>query len=82
MVKPNLHALYSDLTVVYTLIVLCMCQQQSGIRRRVTVDRYFIAYCVSCVYVGSQSCADQELFLYLPSHHLPVVFSILVVIVD
>jgi len=24
MVKLNLHALYSDLTVVYTLIVLCI----------------------------------------------------------
>ena len=49
MVKLNIHALYSDLTVVYTLIVLCIYQQQSGIRRRITVDRQFIAYCVSYV---------------------------------
>ena len=40
MVKLNIHALYSDLTVVYTLIVLCICQQQNGIRRCITVDRY------------------------------------------
>jgi len=33
MVKLNLHALYADLTVFYTQIVLCICQQQSGIRR-------------------------------------------------
>jgi len=62
MVKLNLHALYSDLTVVYTLTVLCIWQQQSGIRRRITVDRYFIAYCVSYVYVGSHNCTDEELF--------------------
>ena len=43
MVKLNFHVLCSDLTVVYTLIVLCTCQQQNGIRRRITVDRYFIA---------------------------------------
>ena len=40
MVKLNLHALYLDLTVVYTLVVLCICQQQNGIRRHITVDRY------------------------------------------
>ena len=60
MVKLKLHALYSDLTVVYTLIVLCICQQQSGIRLRITVDRYFIAYCASYVYVGSHGCTDQH----------------------
>jgi len=81
MVKLNLHALYSDLIVVCTLIVLCICQHQDGIRRRITVDRYF-AYCVSCVYLGSHSCADQELFLYSPNHHLPVVFPVRIVIVD
>ena len=54
MVKLNLHALYLDLTVVYTLIVLCICQQQSGIRHRITVDRYFIAYCVSYLYGRSR----------------------------
>jgi len=43
MVKLNLHALYSVLTVVYALIVLCIYQQKSGIRRRITVDRYFTA---------------------------------------
>jgi len=32
MVKLSLHALYSGLTVVHTLIVFCICQQQSGIR--------------------------------------------------
>ena len=32
MVELNLHALYSGLTVGHTPIVLCMCQQQSGIR--------------------------------------------------
>jgi len=62
MVKLNLHTLYSDLTVVYTLIVLCICQQRDGIRCRITVDRYFIAYCVSYVYLGSHSCADREFF--------------------
>jgi hypothetical protein len=41
MVKTNLHALYSDLTLVYKLIMSCIRQQQSGIRRRITVDRYF-----------------------------------------
>jgi len=75
MVKLNLHALYSDLTVVYTLIVLCIFQQQCGIRRCITVDRYIIAYCVSYVYVWSHSCVDQELFfLCSPSYYLPVVF--------
>ena len=43
MVKLNLHALYSDLTVVYKLIQLCICQQQSGIWCRITVDRHFNA---------------------------------------
>ena len=32
MVKLNLHVPYSGLTVVRTLIVLYICQQQSGIR--------------------------------------------------
>ena len=32
MVKLNLHVLYSGLTVVHTLIELCICQQQSAIR--------------------------------------------------
>ena len=36
-----------------------------------------VACYVSYVYVGSHSCADQELILYSPSHHLPVAFSIL-----
>jgi len=31
MVKINLLALYSGLTTVHTLIVLCICRQQSGI---------------------------------------------------
>ena len=82
MVKLNLHALYSDFAVVYTLIALCICKQQSGILRRITVDTYFTAYCVSYVYVGSHSCAVQELLLHSPSHHLPVTFSILIVIID
>ena len=60
MVKLNLHALYSDLTVAYTLIVLSICQQQNGIRRRITVDRYFIAYCVLYMWdhtvVPTKSC--------------------------
>jgi len=32
MLKLNIHALYSGLTMVYIPIVLCICQQQSGIR--------------------------------------------------
>jgi len=32
MVKQNLHALYSGLTKVHTLTVLCTCEQQVGIR--------------------------------------------------
>jgi len=75
MVKLSLLALNSDLTVVYTLTILCICQQQNGIWRRITVDRYFIAYCVSYVYLGSHSCADQQLFLYSPSHPSSSCFS-------
>jgi hypothetical protein len=34
----------------------------------ITVDRYFFIYCVSYVYVGSHSCADQGFFfLYSPT---------------
>jgi len=45
MVKLNLHVLYSGLTMIHTLIVVYICQQQSGIRVFITVDRYFFAYC-------------------------------------
>jgi len=44
MVKLNLHALYSGLTMVHTLIVLCVCvcvNSTVEFVRRVTVDRYF-----------------------------------------
>jgi len=68
-VKLILHALYSDLTVVCTLTVLCICQQRRGIRRRITVDRYCIACCV--VYTCDPT--------YMWDH---TVLPILIVIVD
>jgi len=59
MVKLNLHTLYSDLTVVYIPTVLRVCQQQNGIRRRITVDRYFITYCFVRI------CGITQFFLFL-----------------
>ena len=47
MVKLNLHALYSGLTIVHTPIVLCICQQQTEFVRLITVDRYFFAIYVN-----------------------------------
>jgi len=81
MVKLNLHALYSDLTVVYTLTVFCICQQQSGIRRRITVDRYFIA---SRMYMWDHTVVPPKNCFCI--HQVTIFqlffFSVLIVIVD
>ena len=64
LLRLNCHALHPDLTVVYTLIAFCICQQQCGIRRRITVDRYFIAYCVSYVYI--------HMYVYVHIHSIHI----------
>ena len=50
--------------------------------RRTTVDWYFYAYCVPYVYVGSHSCAGQELFFVFTKSLSSRCFTSLIIIVD
>jgi len=82
MVKLNLHALYSGLTMVHTQIVLCVYQQRCGIRASYHSRQLHFAYFVSYVHVGSHNCADQELFFVFTKSLSSCRFATLVIIVD
>jgi len=45
-------------------------------------DRCCFAHCVWCVYVGSHSCADQDLFFVLTKSLSSSCFTALVIIVE